>query len=111
MIVSDAILADNELRLRAGSLAFLANDTRAASVDEAGLLTMIAALQEGSRPLAWQVAHRLGIAQPRMLLILLHRLAGKLAQARVRLEGPFRSSVPTIPFRTEGGRRAVLKVV
>ena len=110
-LVSDAILVDNELRLRAGGFVFFLDDTPTASLDEAALLTMLAAMQEGDRPRAWQAGIQIGILQPRMLLILAHRLACKLAQAGVSLGGPFRGTASAAPGRPKSLGRAALRVV
>jgi hypothetical protein len=113
-IVSDAIMVDNELRLRAtGTILFFPHDAPTASHDEAALLNLISAIQRGDYRRAAHAAVQLEILQSRMLLILAHRLAGKLAQAGVTLKGTFHGTVPSPPARLRQGTisRADFRVV
>jgi hypothetical protein len=89
-IVSESLMLDNELRLRAtGTIIYFPTDAPTASHDEAALLNLIAAMQAGDYRRAAHAAVQLEILQSRMLLILAHKLGRRLTEARLRLEGTY----------------------
>lgn len=86
-IMSDAIMLDNELRLRtAGRFVFLADTSHTASADELALAGIVAAMQAGESRKAGEYALRLEILQARSLMMLAYRLAARLAEAGIRLD-------------------------
>jgi hypothetical protein len=94
-IVSESLMLDNELRLRAtGTIIYFPTDAPTASHDEAALLNLIAAMQAGDYRRAAHAAVQLEILQSRMLLILAHKLGRRLTEARLRLEGTYSGAVP-----------------
>lgn len=85
-VMSDALLLDNELRVRtAGHLAFMPVGSAAASPDERSIVHLIAALQARSYRHAAECALDLDILQSRTMLMLAERLAERLSQAGVVL--------------------------
>lgn len=94
-IVSESLMLDNELRLRAtGTILFFPADAPTASHDEAALLNLIAAMQAGDYRRAAHAAVQLEILQSRMLLILAHKLSRRLAEAGISLDAVYTGAVP-----------------
>lgn len=86
-VMSDALMVDNELRLRtSGVFAFQAEGSPTASDDEVSLLSMLAAMQTGHYRVAAECAVQLDILQSRTMLMLANRLAARLAAAGLRLD-------------------------
>jgi hypothetical protein len=86
-IMSDAIMMDNELRLRtAGRLAFLSDASPTASTDELALVGIVAAMQAGQSRKAGEYALQLEILQARSLIMLAYRLGARLAEAGISLD-------------------------
>ncbi|PSC05170.1 hypothetical protein SLNSH_10170 [Alsobacter soli] len=115
-LMSDALLLDNELRLRtSGDFEFMAEGVPTATDGEITLLRMIAALQDGSFKLAGQDAADLEIVQSRALLMLANKFASRLASHGLRLSrnmlGPNWSARPIAPQRPAGGKAPELRVV
>jgi hypothetical protein len=114
-IVSESLMLDNELRLRAtGTIAFFPADAPTASHDEAALLNLIAGMQHGDYRRAAHAAVQLEILQSRMLLILAHKLGRRLAEAGIRLDGVYTGAVPPAGSMVPGPRhhgRARLRLV
>ena len=86
-VMSDALMVDNELRLRtSGAFAFQPDGSPTASDDEVVLLSMVAAMQTGNYRVAAECAVQLDILQSRTMLMLANRLAARLAAAGLRLD-------------------------
>jgi hypothetical protein len=114
-IVSEALMLDNELRLRAtGSVLFFPADAPTATHDEAALLNLISAMQCGDYRRAAHAAVLLEILQSRMLLILAHKLGRRLSEAGILLDDVYTGTVPpsgtSVPVQRVLGR-AHLKLV
>lgn len=89
-VISDALLLDNELRVRTtGHLAFMPVGSAGASPDEHSIVHLIAALQARSYRHAAECALDLDILQSRTMMILAERLATRLSEAGLVL--PFRA--------------------
>ena len=86
-VMSDALMVDNELRLRtSGAFAFQPEGSPTASDDEVALLSMLAAMQTGHYRVAAECAVKLDILQSRTMLMLANRLAARLAASGLRLD-------------------------
>ncbi|MCP8937262.1 hypothetical protein NK718_01935 [Alsobacter sp. SYSU M60028] len=86
-VMSDALMVDNELRLRtSGAFSFNPDGSPQATPDELSLLSMIAAMQTGHYRVAAECAVELDIIQSRTMLMLAHRLGSRLAAAGLRLD-------------------------
>lgn len=110
-IMSDAIMLDNELRLRtAGRFVFLADTSHTASADELALAGIIAAMQAGQSRKAGEYALQLEILQARALLMLAYRLAARLAEAGIKLD-PASLEIDTDAAPRIEGRAVSLRVV
>lgn len=85
-VMSDALLLDNEIRLRTGgNFGFMPEGSPSATQDELTLLRMIAALQDGSFRMAGEDAADLGVIQSRALLMLANKIANRLDTHGLRL--------------------------
>lgn len=92
-VMSDALLLDNELRVRTtGHLVFMPVGSASASPDERSLARLVAALQARSYRHAAECVLDLDIIQSRTMLILAERLACRL-----------RSAGLVLPFATRAG--------
>lgn len=86
-IMSDAIMMDNELRLRtAGRFVFLADSSATASADELALVGIVSAMQAGQSRKAGEYALQLEVFQARALMMLAYRLGARLAEAGLTLD-------------------------
>jgi hypothetical protein len=86
-VMSDALMVDNELRLRTtGTYDSQPEGSPTASGDEVALLSMLAAMQTANYRVAAECAVQLDIIQSRTMLMLANRLAARLAAADLRLD-------------------------
>ena len=82
-LMSDALLLDNELRLRTnGAFDCMPEGAPSATQDELHLIRMIACMQAGEYKSAAEHATRLEIVQSRALLMLANKIAARLARPR-----------------------------
>ena len=115
-LMSDALLLDNEIRLRThGEFAFMAEGAPTATDHELTLLRMIASLQDGGFRQAGEDAVDLEIAQSRTLLMLANKIASRLLSHGLRLSrgmlGPNWSARPLAPQRPAAGKAPELRIV
>lgn len=84
-VISEALLVDGEIRLRAnGRFVFFNEGAPTASADEAALLNLIAAMQSADYTAAAEAAIQLQILQARALFSLAFRLGRRLLDAEIR---------------------------
>lgn len=97
-VMSDALLVDNELRLRtSGRFQFRPDGSPSASTDEHTLVQLVAALQADRYRLAAESALALDILQSRTMLLLARRLALRLLDCGLDL------APVLVPIRTDTG--------
>ena len=86
-LMSDALLLDNELRLRTnGAFDCMPEGAPSATQDELHLIRMIACMQASEYKSAAEHATRLEIVQSRALLMLANKIAARLADYGLRLD-------------------------
>jgi hypothetical protein len=109
-VMSDALLLDNELRVRTtGHLVFMPAGSATASRDERSLARLLAALQVRSYRHAAECAVDLDILQSRTVLLLAERLTFRLREAGLVL--PFTATSAGPDKSANGSAAAMLRVV
>ncbi|WP_460448658.1 hypothetical protein [Alsobacter sp. SYSU BS001988] len=115
-LMSDALLLDNELRLRtSGAFECMPEGAPSATEHELLLIRMIACMQAGEFKAAAGHATQLEIVQSRALLMLVNKIAARLADHGLRLDRgvlePSWSLPHAPPPRGSAGRAPGLRIV